>query len=432
MHLGKMRLGGKTFASGGFGCVFRPSLKCKKTRKREPRKISKLMTTKHALEEYNEVLILKQLIHKIDNYSNYFIIDGFTICEPSKLTLSDLKDFNKCSALPKDNIVSTNINQSLDKLLLINIPDGGEALDNYINKNNTYEEIIKINNSLIDLLLNGIIPMNKLNIYHTDVKDSNILISYSNNKLNTRLIDWGLSVIYHPHKNETLSKNWKNRPLQYNVPFSIILFSDNFENSYSTFLKNNTKKITKNILMSFVINYINEWNAYRGQGHFKMINYIMTMFFNKKHPRERENVKFFIDNYTMPFISNYIVDILFTFKGSVNLRDYLDNVFVKNVDVWGLLITYYPILEIIYDNYKTSSSNDIKIFNFIKKLFLTFLYKNGGKIINVQKLVKELNNLNNLFKYNFVKNKTKRKNKLSNVNNKSQYNSHRNLKNVDF
>ena len=112
---------GKTIASGGFGCVFRPSLKCKLATEREPNKISKLMTSRHALSEYNEVVTLKNILNKIPNYKNYFIIDGFTICEPDKLTLSDLDDFKKCSALPKDSITSSNINQSLDKLLLVNI-----------------------------------------------------------------------------------------------------------------------------------------------------------------------------------------------------------------------------------------------------------------------------------------------------------------------
>ena len=77
--------GGKTIASGGFGCVFRPSLKCHLAKEREPDKISKLMTSKHALSEYNEVVIIKQMLNKIPNYKDYFIIHGITICQPEKL-----------------------------------------------------------------------------------------------------------------------------------------------------------------------------------------------------------------------------------------------------------------------------------------------------------------------------------------------------------
>ena len=40
--------GGKVLASGGFGCVFSPALKCQGKTKRAEGKISKLMSVKHA------------------------------------------------------------------------------------------------------------------------------------------------------------------------------------------------------------------------------------------------------------------------------------------------------------------------------------------------------------------------------------------------
>ena len=47
--------GGKVIASGGYGCVFSPALKCKGSSKRENNKITKLMTERHATDEYNEI-----------------------------------------------------------------------------------------------------------------------------------------------------------------------------------------------------------------------------------------------------------------------------------------------------------------------------------------------------------------------------------------
>ena len=46
--------GGEAIASGGFGCVFSPTIKCK-NKKRKTNFISKLMTKKYALEEYKEI-----------------------------------------------------------------------------------------------------------------------------------------------------------------------------------------------------------------------------------------------------------------------------------------------------------------------------------------------------------------------------------------
>ena len=54
------------------------------------------------------------------------------------------------------------------------MPYAGITVESFIMNSKSYEKIIKINNKLIDLLLNGILPMNDLNVYHNDIKDSNI------------------------------------------------------------------------------------------------------------------------------------------------------------------------------------------------------------------------------------------------------------------
>ena len=97
----KLKNGGKVISSGGFGCVFYPSLKCK-TKKRSSNEITKLMTKKHAKEEYEEIKEIREILKHIPNFENYFLIKQFSICQPDKLTKEDLKDFNKkCSALQK-------------------------------------------------------------------------------------------------------------------------------------------------------------------------------------------------------------------------------------------------------------------------------------------------------------------------------------------
>jgi serine/threonine protein kinase len=170
----------------------------------------------------------------------YFLIDNYSICQPSKLTSYDLKNFDKCKSLKKDGITKENINKSLDRILSLNMPYAGITVESFIMNSKSYEKIIKINNKLIDLLLNGILPMNDLNVYHNDIKDSNILIDASNvNEMKVRLIDWNLSVEYIPFKNSPFPKNWRNRPLQFNNPFSNILFTDMFYSTYSTYLKKN-------------------------------------------------------------------------------------------------------------------------------------------------------------------------------------------------
>ena len=45
----KKSKGGKVLASGGFGCVFTPALKCEGETKRAIGKVTKLMSEKHAI-----------------------------------------------------------------------------------------------------------------------------------------------------------------------------------------------------------------------------------------------------------------------------------------------------------------------------------------------------------------------------------------------
>jgi hypothetical protein len=401
------KIGGKVIASGGFGCVFSPELKCKGKKTRGKNRISKLLTKKHAFEEYNEIKIIKQKLNKIPNYKNYFLLNNFTICEPAKLTQTDLVSFkSKCSALPKDKITKQNINKSLDKVLALNMPNGGLPIDDYLLKSNSYKNIINLNNNLIDLLNNGIIPMNKNNIYHCDIKDSNILVDHNTK---TRLIDWGLSTEYVSNIDSPFPKTWKNRPFQFNVPFSIIIFTDLFFLKYSKYILDDGK-LDHISLKPFVINYIYLWTKVRGYGHYSYINNIMFMLFSNDLNDIIESKKTTIieNDFTLVYISNYIIEVLINFtkfknNGILNLRVYLDSVFIKIVDIWGFIISYLPILTILFENYKKLDENEIKLFAKIKQIFIKYLFAPRITPINEKELSKELKNLNKLF--NSINNK---------------------------
>jgi hypothetical protein len=405
VHKINKTIGGKAIASGGYGCVFSPALQCDGSSKRQIGKISKLMTEKHAKKEYEEITKFKEIVKDIPNYSDYFLLNDITICKPAKLSSSDLTDFNKkCKALPKDKITKQNINNNLNKLLTINMPNGGKPVDDFIYDDGSFDKLYRVNDSLIDLFKNGIIPMNKKYIYHCDIKDSNILVEEeSQKKLVTRLIDWGLSTEYKPFKNEPFPKTWRNRPLQYNVPFSVIIFSDAFVYKYTEYIKNGGK-IDKTSLKPFVINYLHFWIQERGSGHYKIINEIIYILYsNELTTLKEEDKKQIIENdFTLVYITDYIVDILIQYTkfrkdGSLNLREYLDNVFIENVDVWGFCACYFPYLEIFYNNYNKLVPNEIEIFDNVKTLFIS-LYTRGNEKINKENIFENLQNLGNLIK----------------------------------
>jgi serine/threonine protein kinase len=393
----KIKKGGKVIASGGYGCIFRPALKCI-NRARAKGEISKLMTIKHINEEYTDIVKFKPYLSTIPNYKNYFLIDNVSICKPSKLADSDLDKFEeKCKALKKDGFTSSDINSSLDKIAILNMPDGGLDVGDFIETITKKSQFVVLNSSLIDLLVNGILPMNKLNIYHCDIKESNIVVNKKNG-FHTMLIDWGLSAKY---DGEKIPDMMLDRPFQYNVPFSIILFNDIFKKKYKSFLiKNPDADYTT--VRTFALDYIFLWNEERGLGHTKFMISIMENLFENEltHIPEVDRKEVIKMEFLYYYITEYLTKILvkFTKNGEFLQMDYFENVFLKNIDVWGLVISYYPMLNILHENYSLLKKGELEIFNKLKFIFTHYLFENATEPIDIDNLVKYLRDINALFK----------------------------------
>ena len=396
--------GGKIIASGGFGCIFKPALKCEDSDLRETNKISKLMTAKHATDEYNQIQKFNSVLNRIPNYEQYFLVDDFTLCKPEQLTTEDLSNYTKkCKALKKKDITKKNINQSLDKILALNMPYGGIDIEDFVKNyfvldSNTNSNIIKLNNSLIDLLINGILPMNKLNVFHCDIKDSNVLVKPTDTKLTTRLIDWGLSLIH--NLNEGIPRKLYRRPFQYNVPFSSVLFNKDFLRIYYDFLKINVDPDYFQI-REFVVNYIFVWNEIRGAGHLSAINDIVKKLTIKDLVAVKHNkIKAHLVEYefTYYYIIEYLSQILkkYTQNGKFDMVTYFNTIFLKNIDIWGFVMIYISLYEYLYNSFETLNEYQMQFIDKIKYIIIHFLYESPIEVINVSSLANELTKLNSL------------------------------------
>jgi len=391
--------GGKVIGSGGFGCIFKPAIKCKGQHRNE-KDITKLMKIKYAKSEYKGIQKYKEMLDGIPNYSDYFLVDGFSICEPDKLDEEDLKKFDKkCSALKKMKITSSNVNSNLDKLMSLNMPYGGIDVGDYIeNSKMDYKNLSKMNISLIELLKKGILPMNEKGIYHCDIKDSNILVQESHGgEVKTRLIDWGLSTTF--KERNSIPKPLTKRPFQFNVPFSIILFNDTFTKMHGEFLKKH-KDPTYFETREFVINYVVTWINERGPGHLKSLNNIFKAFFEKgliniENQFKEDLIEF---EYTFYFIFEYISYVLFKFTrdGKFDKMEYFSQVFLKNLDVWGFTMTYLPILEYLENYYDDLCECELEIIDKIKTAIL-YVIECSYVPIDVDKLANKLEELTPLF-----------------------------------
>ena len=138
----------------------------------------------------------------------------------------------------------------------------------------------------------------------------------------------------------------------------LIRITDLFVEKYTNYLKKH-KKLTYVNLKPCVLEYIYLWIKKRGSGHYKFINSIMYMLFSNEmqNIEEKTRIRMIETEFTLLMITNYIIEVLIHFtkfkeNGELNLREYLDNVFIKIIDIWGFIMVFFPLLEILFNSYK--------------------------------------------------------------------------------
>ena len=129
-------------------------------------------------------------------------------------------------------------------------------------------------------------------------------------------------------------------------------------------------------LNPLVVDYVISWMKERGAGHYKFINEIMFTLHSHtiESVSQKDLPKVVETQFTMPYIVDYIVDVLVHFTrfkedGKLDLREYLNTVFIKIVDIWGFITVYYPIIELLSESYVKLSKIELKLFNQIQFIF---------------------------------------------------------------
>jgi serine/threonine protein kinase len=402
--------GGNVIGSGGFGCVFAPPLRCASSSGAStprPNTISKLMIRKNALEEYGIIKDIRRQIVKIPNHERYFLLDNINMCRPAQLSDIELAQYSrKCHMLEKHGVTAKNMNENLNSLMLINMPRGGVTMEKYIETNaeSINHDFVIINDNLIKLYLNGIMKMNRLGIYHCDIKGSNLLID---DKLVPRLIDWGLS----NHGDTRDLESWRHYSVQFNTPFTSVLFGAHFEKWLAGgegVLAGGEGVLAgggegQSNLASFVTGYMGK------QRHMSVITNIMFMLFMEDIPAAVKSTRaqkdWIYDNVTVPMITNYLKHVIEHFDiivgGKINyvgLKRYLDVVYIHLVDTWGFVMIYLGELEILYQNVGNLTGAEMRLYNAIRAIFIKYLYTAHMRAPNSSELVADLRRLNAGFK----------------------------------
>jgi hypothetical protein len=132
-----------------------------------------------------------------------------------------------------------------------------------------------------------------------------------------------------------------------------------------------------------------------------MIGIMESLFENDLSNVNNENRREIIEMEFLYYnIIEYLTQILikFTKNNKFSVMSYFNNVFLKNIDVWGLVMTYYPIVNILHQNFSKLNKVELQLFNKLKFIFVHFLFENSTEPININNLVKELKELNVFFK----------------------------------
>jgi hypothetical protein len=145
------------------------------------------------------------------------------------------------------------------------------------------------------------------------------------------------------------------------------------------------------------------WNNIRGSGHLSTINGIIKKLTKqnlKINIINNEKIKDHLIEYdfTYYYIIEYLSKILekYTNNGKIDLMEYFENIFLKNIDIWGFTMIYVILYEKFYEFY---GDLNMKFMDKIKYIIIHYLFENPISRIDVSSLVKELTNLNTIIEH---------------------------------
>ena len=397
---------GKAIAAGGFGCVFRPPIDCAGPKCKDIVKapfVTKVMKKENAVDEMQEVNKVIPILSKIPHSEKYFLATD--IFKPSKfgpLSAEDIQGFDrKCSNLTRYGIKSTNVNNKLDSLGAIYIPDGGISLKNFIDSCDFSIDNIKqigiMNWALMELIQKAIVPMNAAGLVHLDIKSDNILMgkdfmANANNLPNPKIIDWGLSVISLP-TDKQVPNGAKHRPFQFNTPPSIIMLNPSIVIKLirdTCDLKINTFPYP--IIKSLSTRIISYASSIGFAGHLDYINSSLnaiTKLFAKYASlvglSTITETCFHNATLGVGYIIDHISEVIDKFSVKTNCGNnntikslkfdsakFYKEVFSKNCDIWGLLTVYDDFISKSIKN--SSFATRINVFLAMYEVIFKYCY----------------------------------------------------------
>jgi len=320
--------------SGGFGCVFRPSIPCP-GKKQKNNTISKVFKEKSDSDkEWYESKIIKEI-----DKNNKFTLSPIDYC---KITRKDIKNINSCG-------YKWSMLNSWPQIIY---PDGGISLHSQKIQNYNFLDLLNSLTPIID----GLIIIKNKGYCHHDIKPLNIVYNHSKNK--SSLIDFGL---LEPLKNIYKKSNYSDLQHRY-------IYKPPEHRLYSYYV------YEKNIFINNSdINYIANHIEYDGrhQNHLRLYKLLQLIY-----PQTYKKFDIYV-NHPIKNIEDMINTMIPKIQ-NLNYSD-LNNLFYKSfspkIDIFSMGIS---VLEIFI----TFFSNKISELHYLDKndkrlllLIINWIYK---------------------------------------------------------
>jgi len=313
---------------GAFGCVLKPSLKCKDTHGIPyDHYISKLMKSKSAKKELSEFLIISQL-----DKTNSYHLGTPTICVPDIKEADVIKDIKKCQSFQAEDIML----HPKDYRILI-LEDGGYDLSIFCRIH--LESFVKNPDNCkifwrnAHHLFKGLVFFKKNDIIHYDLKPQNIVFDPTTMKF--KFIDFGLmkrasSVLETSKKSEN-----KASTFHWSYPIDNGFLNKSYFSSYKK-LSKEQKNDFKTLFSKEILTRKDTENGTNGiiknPGSFNLLFYYIYL---DPHVHCVENdLSLFFDTYNT-YLSKH------TYK-SISQKT------VDSIDIYGLGFTLKYVLNQFY------------------------------------------------------------------------------------
>lgn len=352
---------------GTYGCVHKPSLRCKQKNVSYKNKISKILKTSDADIEMNEY----NTIDKVDPHHDFYL--GKPIkCIPDNSNIN-IKSIELCQD-PQQFL------EEFNDLSLLIIEDGGINLEEFAQKIDdwdvTPENIEKIEIFWMEAhrILTGLRVFINHGMVHHDLKPQNFVYDISKNRVN--FIDFGLMTTRDTIIKESISSEYHLGKFHWSFPFEIQFYNKSAFDNFTS--KTETQK--KTYYQKFIRDFKKSSTSKNGND---IANALKTFFY---YTIKSDLSKNEYENIIKLYFEDYYRMIIYELNKDTKYEDFLKKS-IDTFDIYGTGIAFFCVLS------HSLRFLDESLVNSLTGLFYFMVTPNLQTRMNINTLIHKYENI---------------------------------------